>query len=68
MHFQEYYFRSVIPSFVLMDIQSSTVVTYVYQLVDDEGNYQHFMAIPKSHFNFMYFFSVKVERIEYKKN
>ncbi|XP_063972254.1 vacuolar protein sorting-associated protein 29 [Diachasmimorpha longicaudata] len=27
---------SVIPSFVLMDIQSSTVVTYVYQLVDDE--------------------------------
>lgn len=29
-------FRSVIPSFVLMDIQSSTVVTYVYQLVGDE--------------------------------
>ncbi|KYM97961.1 Vacuolar protein sorting-associated protein 29 [Cyphomyrmex costatus] len=27
---------SVIPSFVLMDIQSSTVVTYVYQLVGDE--------------------------------
>ncbi|CAG0897579.1 unnamed protein product [Darwinula stevensoni] len=28
--------RKVIPSFVLMDIQSSTVVTYVYQLIDDE--------------------------------
>ncbi|CAD6998444.1 vacuolar protein sorting-associated protein 29 [Ceratitis capitata] len=27
---------NVIPSFVLMDIQSSTVVTYVYQLIDDE--------------------------------
>ncbi|XP_050724083.1 vacuolar protein sorting-associated protein 29-like isoform X1 [Eriocheir sinensis] len=26
----------IIPSFVLMDIQSSTVVTYVYQLVGDE--------------------------------
>ncbi len=24
------------PSFILMDIQSSTVVTYVYQLIDDE--------------------------------
>ncbi len=24
------------PSFILMDIQSGTVVTYVYQLVDDE--------------------------------
>ena len=24
------------PSFILMDIQSATVVTYVYQLVDDE--------------------------------
>ncbi|KAF2360901.1 Phosphodiesterase [Trinorchestia longiramus] len=28
--------NDVIPSFVLMDIQSSTVVTYVYQLIDDE--------------------------------
>lgn len=28
--------RDIIPSFVLMDIQSSTVVTYVYQLVGDE--------------------------------
>jgi len=28
--------RRVIPSFVLMDIQSSTVVTYVYQLIDNE--------------------------------
>ena len=28
--------RSVTPSFVLMDIQSSTVVTYVYQLLEDE--------------------------------
>lgn len=27
---------NVIPSFVLMDIQSSTVVTYVYQLVGEE--------------------------------
>nr|CAD7588921.1 unnamed protein product [Timema genevievae] len=27
---------SIIPSFVLMDIQSATVVTYVYQLVGDE--------------------------------
>lgn len=26
----------VIPSFVLMDIQASTVVTYVYQLIGDE--------------------------------
>jgi vacuolar protein sorting-associated protein 29 len=26
----------VVPSFILMDIQSGTVVTYVYQLVDDE--------------------------------
>lgn len=26
----------VVPSFVLMDIQSSTVVTYVYQLIGDE--------------------------------
>ncbi|MCL4141958.1 UNVERIFIED_CONTAM: hypothetical protein GTU68_031880, partial [Idotea baltica] len=26
----------VTPSFVLMDIQSSTVVTYVYQLIGDE--------------------------------
>jgi putative phosphoesterase len=24
------------PSFILMDIQSATVVTYVYQLIDDE--------------------------------
>lgn len=29
-------YRKVTPSFVLMDIQASTVVTYVYQLVDDE--------------------------------
>uniref|UniRef100_A0A336KBP4 Vacuolar protein sorting-associated protein 29 n=1 Tax=Culicoides sonorensis TaxID=179676 RepID=A0A336KBP4_CULSO len=28
--------NNIIPSFVLMDIQSSTVVTYVYQLVGDE--------------------------------
>lgn len=28
--------RNVIPSFVLMDIQSSTVVTYVYQLIENE--------------------------------
>lgn len=34
--FHHYIYRSVIPSFVLMDIQSSTVVTYVYQLVGDE--------------------------------
>lgn len=26
----------VVPSFILMDIQSGTVVTYVYQLIDDE--------------------------------
>ena len=26
----------ITPSFILMDIQSSTVVTYVYQLIDDE--------------------------------
>ena len=26
----------IIPSFILMDIQSSTVVTYVFQLNDDE--------------------------------
>lgn len=29
-------FRNVIPSFVLMDIHSTTVITYVYQLVGDE--------------------------------
>lgn len=29
-------FRSVTPSFVLMDIQNTTVVTYVYQLVGDD--------------------------------
>ncbi|XP_046840940.1 vacuolar protein sorting-associated protein 29 [Xenia sp. Carnegie-2017] len=28
--------RNVVPSFVLMDIQASTVVTYIYQLIDDE--------------------------------
>ncbi|XP_067316825.1 vacuolar protein sorting-associated protein 29-like [Anolis sagrei] len=28
--------RNIIPSFVLMDIQSSTVVTYVYQLLGDD--------------------------------
>jgi len=28
--------NNVIPSFVLMDIQSSNVVTYVYQLIDNE--------------------------------
>lgn len=27
---------NVIPSFVLMDIQSTTVVTYVYQLIGEE--------------------------------
>lgn len=30
------YFSDIIPSFVVMDIQSSTVVSYVYRLVDDE--------------------------------
>jgi vacuolar protein sorting-associated protein 29 len=29
-------FSAVVPSFVLMDIQSSTVATYVYQLIDDD--------------------------------
>lgn len=29
-------FRNVTPSFVLMDIQNTTVVTYVYQLVGDD--------------------------------
>lgn len=28
--------RAIIPSFVLMDIQNTTVVTYVYQLVGDD--------------------------------
>lgn len=28
--------RNVIPSFVLMDIQSSNVVMYVYQLINGE--------------------------------
>lgn len=27
---------TITPSFVLMDIQSSTVVTYVYQMIEDE--------------------------------
>lgn len=30
------FFSDIIPSFVVMDIQSSTVVSYVYRLVDDE--------------------------------
>lgn len=29
-------FRNIIPSFVLMDIQASTVVAYVYQLIEDD--------------------------------
>ena len=28
--------QPIVPSFILMDIQSATVVTYVYQLIDDE--------------------------------
>lgn len=28
--------RNIIPSFVLMDIQASTVVTYVYQLIEGD--------------------------------
>jgi len=28
--------KNTVPSFVLMDIQSSTVVTYVYQLIDND--------------------------------
>lgn len=51
-----------------MDIQSATVVTYVYQLIDDEG-----IEFIPSHeilmISFLFFvFIVKVERIEYKKN
>lgn len=29
-------YSSITPSFVLMDIQNTTVVTYVYQLVGDD--------------------------------
>lgn len=29
-------YSNIIPSFVLMDIQASTVVTYVYQLIGDD--------------------------------
>lgn len=29
-------FRSVIPSFVMMDIQNTTVVSYAYQLFGEE--------------------------------
>ncbi|NXS23832.1 VPS29 protein, partial [Mystacornis crossleyi] len=29
--------RNINPSFVLMDIQASTAVTYVYQLMEDDG-------------------------------
>ncbi|NXC54788.1 VPS29 protein, partial [Aleadryas rufinucha] len=29
--------RNINPSFVLMNIQASTVVTYVYQLIEDDG-------------------------------
>jgi hypothetical protein len=50
-----------------MDIQSSTVVTYVYQLVEDEGKYI-FIILMLQVFNSITFFIVKVERIEYKKN
>ena len=28
--------KATVPSFILMDIQSNTVVTYVYQLIDDD--------------------------------
>ena len=31
-----YDFRNVTPSFVLLDIQQSTVVAYVYQLIGDD--------------------------------
>ncbi len=31
-----YFFSGIIPSFVLLDIQQSTVVAYVYQLVGDD--------------------------------
>lgn len=30
------YFRDAIPSFVLMDIQASTAVIYVYQWINDD--------------------------------
>jgi len=31
-----YFFRNIVPSFVLMDIQAETVVAYVYQLHGDD--------------------------------
>lgn len=37
IYFPPLFFSSnIIPSFVLMDIQASTVVTYVYQLIGDD--------------------------------
>lgn len=36
MHLCFFSHSNIIPSFVLMDIQASTVVTYVYQLIGDD--------------------------------
>lgn len=36
MHLFFFSHSNIIPSFVLMDIQASTVVTYVYQLIGDD--------------------------------
>lgn len=36
MDFFSFLSSNIIPSFVLMDIQASTVVTYVYQLIGDD--------------------------------
>merc|ERR1712109_427284 len=50
----------IIPSFILMDIQSSTVVTYVYQLIDDEVKvdrieYKKLIILPSSQMFFKIF-------------
>ena len=36
-HYKCFFFLSdIVPSFVLMDIQAGTIVTYVYQLIKDD--------------------------------
>lgn len=31
-----FFLSNIVPSFVLMDIQAGTIVTYVYQLIKDD--------------------------------
>lgn len=46
-------YSNIIPSFVLMDIQASTVVTYVYQLIGDDVKVER-IEYKKSWNNFLF--------------